>query len=143
MERLTVKEAPNLESLSGVADLPELAVLGVFLARRLRDIGDVSQLSSSLRELEFEDCPSIGELDDVEPLAGLRFLGFSDGGKIASLAPVASLKHLTVFHAWGSTRVVDGDLLPLAALPRLGEIRMRDRRGYKPRVCDLVSALAT
>jgi hypothetical protein len=141
LQRLTIKEAPYLESLSGVADLPELEALGILLARRLRDIGDVAGLASSLRRLELQDCPSIGAIDDVEPLVNLRFLGVSECGDIASLAPIVTLEQLETLYAWGSTRVVDGDLSPLARLPRLREVRMRNRRGYKPRVADLVSAL--
>jgi hypothetical protein len=142
LERLTIKEAPHLDSLSGLADLPELKILGVFLARRLRDISDVTDLAS-LRELEFEDCPALDSLDDVEALVNLRFLGISECGDIESLAPIGSLDQLEVLYAWGSTRIVDGDLSPLARLPRLKEIRMRDRRGYKPRVADLLSGLSS
>lgn len=140
LERLTIKEVPHLDSLSGLADLRELKVLGVFLARRLRDISDVARLAS-LRELEFEDCPTLDSLEDVGQLVNLRFLGFSECGDIESLAPIGSLVQLEVFYAWGSTRIVDGDLSPLARLPRLKEIRMRDRGGYRPRVGDLVSAV--
>lgn len=143
LHRLTIKEAPHLRSLSGVGSLSELAGLGIFLARQLRDISEVAGLASSLRELEFEDCPAICAIDDIEPLVNLRFLGLSDCGDIRSLAPVASLQRLEVFHAWGATRVVDGDLSALRRLPRLREIRMRNRRGYTPRVSDLVSALST
>jgi hypothetical protein len=142
VQRLTIKEAPYLESLSGVGGLPELAVFGVVLAGKLSDLSDVSALADSLREFELEDCPAIGAIDDVEPLVNLRFLGFSDCGEIDSLAPVAALEQLEVLYAWGSTQIVDGDLSPLVRLPRLKEIRMRSRRGYKPSVPDLVSALS-
>jgi internalin A len=142
LHRLTIKEAPYLESLSGVGNLPELTVLGVLLARRLRDISDVAGLAPSLRRFELQSCAAIGAVDDVEPLVNLRFLGVSECGEIESLAPLASLEQLETLYAWGSTRVVDGDLTPLARLPRLKEIRMRNRRGYKPSVTDLVSVLS-
>jgi internalin A len=142
LQQLTIKDAPHLASLSGVADLSELAVLGVLLARSLHDIGDVAGLASALRRLELQDCPAIDVIDDIESLVNLRFLGVSECGDIESLAPIASLERLEKLYAWGSTRVVDGDLSPLARLPRLKEVRMRDRRGYTPRVAELVSALA-
>jgi internalin A len=142
LERLTIKEAPYLQSLSGLGDLSNLDVLGVFLARRLQAISDVAALVS-LRELEFEDCPALDNLDDVEALIHLRFLGISECGDIESLAPIRSLDELEVLYAWGSTRILDGNLSPLARLPRLKEIRMRDRRDYKPRVADLLSALSS
>ena len=143
LQRLTIKEAPYLESLSGIADLSELAVMGIFLARRLHDISDVAGLASSLRRLELQACPALNAIDDVEMLVNLDFLGISQCGAIESLAPIAPLERLEVLYAWGSTRVVDGDLSPLARLPRLREIRMRDRRAYNPRVADLVSALSS
>jgi hypothetical protein len=142
LKHLTVKEAPNLESVSGIRDLPNRTVLGIFLARRLGEIGDVADRGRSLRELELEDRPGIDAIDDVESLGYLRFLSISECGDIASLAPVGSLKQLETLYAWGSTRIVDADLSPLAQLPRLKEIRMRNRRGYKPPVSDLVSALS-
>ena len=140
LQRLTIKEAPYLESVAGVGDLPELVVLGIVLARKLDDISDVAGLGSSLQEFRLEACPAIGAIDDVEPLVNLRLLGFSDCGGIESLAPIAALEELEELYAWGSTRIIDGDLSPLAQLPRLKEIRMRDRRGYKPRVADLFNA---
>jgi hypothetical protein len=139
LQRLTIKEAPNLESLSGVAGLPELAALGIFLARRLGDVGDVAGLAASLCRLELQECPAISAIDDVAPLVNLSFLGISECGDIESLAPIAALVQLQTFYAWGSTRVVDRDLSPLAQLPRLKEVRMRDRRDYRPRVADLGS----
>jgi hypothetical protein len=141
LEQLTIKEAPHLESLSGVANLPALAILGVFLARRLHDISDVAELGSSLRELKFEYCPGVSSLDEVTSLVNLRVLGVSECGDIASLEPIRGLDRLEEFYAWGSTRIVDLDLSRLARLARLREIRMRDRRGYKPRVVDLIAAV--
>jgi hypothetical protein len=141
LQRLTIKEAPYLESLSGAGGLPDLAVLGIVLARRLRDISDLTGLSSSLRELELQDCPALSVIGEVESLVNLRFLGVNDCGDIESLIPVASLEQLESFYAWGSTRIVDGDLSPLARLPQLKEVRMQNRREYKPPLADLVASL--
>src|SRR4051812_10108157 len=136
LKALTIKDAAGLQSLSGIGDLPDLAVLTIRGAPRLRDIGDVAELAASLRELTLEECARIDAIDEVEPLTGLRFLSISEAGDIASLTPVESLTQLTEFYAWGSTRVVDNDLSPLTRLPRLKEIRMRDRRSYRPSVRD-------
>jgi internalin A len=141
LRSLTIKDAPYLESLSGVGGLPELATLTVVLAPRLREIEDVAELSASLQELKLEKCPQVDAIDDIETAVGMRFLGVSECGDIASLAPVGSLTELEAFYAWGSTRIVDGDLSPLTRLPRLKEVRMRNRRGYRPTVADLVASL--
>lgn len=111
--------------------------LRVVLARSLREIADISRLRS-LRRLELQRCRALSALEDIEALVGLRFLGFSDGGDLENLMPFALLQQLEVFHAWGSTRVLDCDLSLLASLPSRREIRMRDRHEYRPRVGELV-----
>jgi hypothetical protein len=138
---LTIKDARYLESLSGLGNLPDLAVLTVVGAPRLHEIDEVAELWASLRELEFEECARIEAIDVVQPLVGLRFLGISESGDIASLAPIGSLTQLETFYAWGSTRVLDGNLSPLARLPHLKEIRMRDRQDYEPRVMQLAASV--
>lgn len=141
LKTLTIKDAPYLESLAGLGNLPNLGILKIIGAPRLHEIDEVGELSASLRELEFEECPRIDAIDVVESLVGLRFLGISESGDIASLAPIESLSQLETFYAWGTTRILDDDLSPLERLPRLNEIRMRNRRGYKPRVGDLEASV--
>ena len=141
LKTLTIKDAPYLESLAGLGDLPDLAALTIVGAPRLHEIDEIGELSASLRELKFEECPRIEAIDAVEPLVGLRFLGISESGDIASLAPIGSLSQLETFYAWGTTRILDGDLSPLERLPQLKEIRMRNRRGYKPAVGDLEASV--
>lgn len=142
LKTLMIKDAPHLESLSGLATLPDMAALTIVEAPRLHDIDELGELSSSLRELKFEECPRIEAIDVVESLVGLRVLGISESGEIASLAPVRSLAQLETFYAWGSTRILDGDLSPLTRLPRLKEVRMRHRRGYKPAVGEVAGSIA-
>jgi internalin A len=137
LERLTLKDAPYLESLAGIGELSELAFLGIIGGPKLEYISEVAERAQSLRELEFQDCSFITDLNDIAGLINLRFLGVSNCGDIESLAPIGSLHQLEVLYAWGSTRVVDGDLSPLTHLPQLREIRMRDRAAYTPRKSDL------
>ncbi len=137
LERLTIKHAPNLESLSGIANLPALEALNVVGARRLHDLSDAQALAPTLHHLQLEGCAALTTIDAVEDLTELRFLGVSDCGGIESLTPVAGLERLEMFSAWGSTRIEDNDLSPLSRLPILREVRMRDRRSYRPRVAAL------
>jgi len=151
--KLDLRGLPHLRSIAGEWELIRPTLDGVESLQSVitwrfdeadlhasRNHSDVAGLTS-LRELKFEDCPSIAVLDDVEQLVNLRFLSFSDCGDVASLGPVRGLDSLEEFYAWGSTQIVDGDLSPLPRLPRLREIRMRDRHGYRPRVVDLVAAV--
>lgn len=141
LKTVVVKLAPRLESLAGIDGLPSLRKLAVFGARRLADITDVSPLAASIREFELEACPRVDSLDAVTPLAVLTWLGVSDCQEIDSLRPLAGLNDLEVLYAFGTTRVVDNDLSPLTRLPRLREIRMKDRREYKPRLFEVQARL--
>lgn len=133
LAKLVLKPADDLESLAGVQSLSRLEHLGVFAARHLSDIGDVAA-AASLRRFELQACRSVDSLEAIAGLGMLRFLGVSDCGPIESLAPLAGLVNLEVLHAWGTTRISDGDLTPLTGLSRLSEIRMRDRHEYRPRL---------
>jgi hypothetical protein len=141
LQEVKLKTAPKLEALDGVAGLPTLAELTIQAARELHALNDVGSVAPTLRSLEFEACLDIQDLQPVGGLTELRFLGVSDCGGISSLHPVAELALLECLHAWGSTRIQDGDLSPLLRLSRLSEIRMRDRRDYRPTLAEIKEQL--
>jgi len=138
---IELKAAPRLESLYGV-DHFALRRLHVALARGLEDIDALAHGSPSLHEVDFETCLGLYHIEGLGQLRRLRFLGISDCGRIPSLEPLANLTKLECLDAWGSTRVEDSDLSPLLRLPRLKEVRMRDRREYRPRLREIVDTLA-
>jgi internalin A len=140
LTRLKLVDTPNLLSLDGIEAFSELTFFFVALARELDDLDAIPAVADNLKELEIETCLGVTAIDAVGALENLRFLGVSDCGRIDSLSPLANLTELEVLYAWGSTRVLDGDLTPLLKLPRLREIRMRDRREYKPRIRDIPSS---
>jgi hypothetical protein len=142
LTHVTLKEATALESLEGVQELSELQKLAVLRAPFLEDITALGEVESPLVDLEFEESMGIEGLDDIRGLSGLNWFGISNSGSIESLAPLESLQDLETFHAWGTTRVTDNDLSPLQRLPKLKELRMRDRRGYSPKVSDIQEMLA-
>jgi internalin A len=139
---LRLEESSRLQSLTGIEHLSDLTHLAILGAPVLDDIEAIRHMGSSLRELELESCPNVATLDDVELLHRLEFLGVSDCRDIESLRPLEALASLTEFFAWGSTRIVDGDLTPLLRLPNLREVRMRARTQYNPSVKDVQRFLA-
>jgi internalin A len=141
LEHINLKAAPRLESLYGVDEFA-LRRFQVGLARELEDIDALVHTRGSLNKLAFETCLGLYDIENVGELTHLRFLGISDCGRIPSLGPLADLSELETLYAWGSTRVEDCDLTPLLRLPRLKEVRMRDRREYRPRVSEIVETLA-
>jgi hypothetical protein len=142
LKRLTVKDAPNLESLDGLTGSHGLRHLEVRSARRLADISTLVEVGSSLEELVLEKCQAIESLKPVAAARRLQILKIGDCGDLPSAFELQGLDHLEELHAWGSTCFIDGDLSVLADLPALREIRMQDRRHYRPRVAALTATMS-
>ena len=139
--RLRFKDRPRLRSLAGLEALQSIEHLGVYLAP-LRDITALRDLPPGrLRELHLESC-RMSDLRPVGSARGLRFLNMSDCGEVESLQPIARLVDLEVLWLYGTTKVLDSDLSPIADLPRLRELRMMPRKMYRPTVEDVQTLIA-
>lgn len=134
---LELVQPRRLESVAGIERHTGLESLRLFNARKLARLDGIAATAATLRRLELQNCPAISSIADVQVLRELRFLGVSDCRSIDSVKPVADLVHLERFYAWGNTKIEDADLSPLAGLPALFDVRMRDRREYRPRVSEL------
>lgn len=134
LKTLRMKDRPCLESLNGVDAFGSLVELGIFGAPLLKDVVDLGSASApkTLRTLELGMCRGISSLEEIGHLSGLTYLNVSDCGDIASFGPLANIHHLKELYAYGTTRVVDGDLSPLTGLNKLTDVRMQNRRDYKP-----------
>jgi hypothetical protein len=132
LRRLRFKDRPSLTSLAGIDELRHLQELGVYLAP-LDDLGPLYGLGSALEVLHLESCP-VHDLRPIEDLTSLRVLNASECGVIKSLRPLLRLTELEEVLLYGTTRIADDDLAPLAGLPKLRELRMRSRRTYQPSV---------
>ncbi len=141
LERITLKDSRSLESLRGVERLPRLEELAVMRAPFLHDISDLCAVRSPIRELNIEEAMGVEALDDLVELDGVTWLGVSDLGPIESLKPLEALRNLETLYAWGTTRVLDNDLTPLTRLPNLSQLRMRNRREYRPQVTEIKELL--
>jgi hypothetical protein len=141
LEVVELQGADSLESLDGVGYMQKLDALRIFEAGCLRALSGVEALAANIRELELQDCTLIQGLSSVRTLGRLTFLGFSNCGLIESLDPIDAHTELTAVHAWGTTRVADCDLSALTRLPKLVDLRMRDRPEYRPRVSEIAKNL--
>jgi hypothetical protein len=131
--------------------LPRLTALSV----RHADANDLQFLAglATLETLTVWQCPKLMRLDGVERLTRLTALYLNDLGAIESLAPLAALTGLRILALTGgiwktqglpslvplralsrleqlhlrSTKVVDGDLRPLADLPQLNRLDLSPR----------------
>ncbi len=131
--------------------LPRLTTLSV----RHADAGDLQFLAgfTTLETLTVWQCPKLTRLDGIEQLTRLTTLSFNDLGAIESLAPLAALTGLRNLALTGgvwttqglpslaplraltglerlnimSAKVFEGDLSPLADLPRLSHLDLSPR----------------
>jgi hypothetical protein len=141
LQHVTLKVARDLETLDGAEQLPTLTSLWIQAAHRLYSIDALTSAAPTLREFELEGCRRLTEIEPVAACTELRVLGLSDCGELPSFGLLASLARLETLYAWGTTRVVDGDLSPLLGLTHLREIRMRDRPQYQPSLADVKARL--
>ena len=95
-----------------------------------------------LRELHLEACKKVSTLDDVATCGDLEVLNLSDGANFTSAQPLRALTKLRELLLFGSTRIMDGDLSPIADLPQLQELRMQSRRHYRPSVEEIQKIIA-
>lgn len=140
LKAITLKDRPRLRSLAGLAELSSLRKLGVFLAKDLADITEL-RARPELEELQLQSCRKIEQIDDVAACQNLRMLNLSECGDIATLRPISGLAELEDLALFGTTKIVDGDLTPIAGLPRLKQLRMQSRRSYRPSVEEIKAGL--
>jgi len=142
LQSIKLKVAGKLTSLNDAGAFPTLTSLQIAAAPNLSDLCALGAASATLRELAFESCREIYEIQVLGALSELRFLEIADCGVIPTIRPLADLARLEVLYAWGTTRIEDCDLSPLLRLPSLKEIRMRDRREYRPSLTAVKEQLA-
>lgn len=112
LTRLSLIMCNSLVTLDGIEELPNLMVIWIEKAKKLTDISSLRTLNR-LRTLILKDCP-----------------------QISSIAPLSGLQNLETVGLMQTTRIDDGDLLPLKTLPKLGCVRFLDRRHYTHRLKD-------
>ncbi|WP_115790161.1 hypothetical protein [Arthrobacter silvisoli] len=140
---LVFKDYPRVRSLDGVEEMPWLAELGVYVAKNLEDISALQRSPSPVLDtLQLSSCRKIAEIGAVASCPSLRFFEFSDCGEIPTAAPLAGLDRLELLYLYGTTKIADGDLGPIARLPRLVDFRIQNRRGYSPPVKEIQDAIA-
>jgi Leucine-rich repeat (LRR) protein len=134
LHSLQMKQRPRLRSLDGIEAFPWLARLSVYGAP-LEDTAALARLNTPvLSRLDLASCRRLTSLADLSGLTGLRELDVSEGGNLASLVPIAGLTSLERLYLYGSTTIADGDLSPLLAMTRMRDLRMRNRRHYRPTI---------
>lgn len=139
---ISMKQYPQLRSLDGIESFPRLVDLAAYGAYKLADISALHHHTSPvLGSVQLPSCKRVTDIAALASCPSLRFLELGDGAEILTVAPLSDLVWLDSLHLYGSTRVSDGDLTPIAHLPRLRDFRMMNRRGYTPSTVDIEEAI--
>jgi BspA type Leucine rich repeat region (6 copies) len=129
LDSLVIMNTFRLKSLNGIARLQNLQHLGIYLCPKLTDITQVAELKH-VKDLAFETCKKARPFDVVGAVKGLRSLAFNNCGPIESIAALRNTPKLEELFFYESTNVLNGDLWPMAALPKLRCHAFRDRKHY-------------
>lgn len=140
LTRLELSQGRKLMSIEGIESLSSLAFLGLYGQQGLESLAGIER-AKTLRELNIESCKRLRAIHALAGLEGLEVLGLKNCGEIESLHPLTALQDLGALYAWESTNVLDGDLSPLLALPRLRILAMQSRRSYRPSVAEVETVL--
>ena len=140
---LVMKERPKLRSLDGMEAFRWLTRLAVFSASSLVDISAVeTSRPAALQVLQLQACRKVPDITPIAGCVSLQFFDLSEGGEIPSVGPVSDLVNLERLYLYDSTRIADGDLGPIARLPKLKDFRMQNRPGYSPSVKEIQDVIA-
>ena len=126
----------KLEDFGALRDLLLLEELTVAAAKGLHSLSGIEGMHQ-LRSLTIESSRRLGSLQPIEGLAGVERLWLYNCGPIDTLKPLEKLTELREITLNGNTRVVDGDLSILNALPHLKTVCVVDRLHYQPRAASV------
>lgn len=128
LKELSIANA-NLREIESLAGLSDLRFLGLYNLKKLASLHGIQQLQC-LEALEVNGCKEFRTIEELSSLGRLQRLQLNDDGEIASFGPLRNLTGLEEVLFYESTNIVDGDLSPLAAMPRLQRVSFQNRRHY-------------
>lgn len=129
LRKLHIGPSRNLISTSGVERLQNLRMLSLAYASNLTEFAPIGTLAH-LQRLEIQNCRHIADIEFVRFLNDLEWLTLAECKDVASLLPLEDLPKLKKLVAYGSTKILDGDMSILGRLPDLKEAYLQQRRSY-------------
>ena len=132
LESLGILNAP-IRDLHGLRKLKKLRTLRLAGLSQLGSLSGIEALTN-LEELDIGTCRALRSIAEVRSLSALKRLHLNNCGEIESLAPLKGLHSLEFVSFSESTKIVDGDLSPLAENENLGTICFQNRRHYSHRL---------
>jgi len=132
--------AASVASVAGAAKMPRLRRLALTLANRLQDLNGLED-SRNLTCLLIEKTKTLKKIDALANLKELRELGLSGCPLLESIRPIRSLSKPQAVYLLNTTRVGNGDLCVLKALPQLRHASFVDRPTYNCKNSDFQHCL--
>ena len=139
-KEMKIFSVSDVASLDGLGAFPHLTDLKIVGGPRLADISALLG-RDQLQTLYLQACPRLTSLTALHHCTSLRVLNLAEGGQLDSAAPLADLTNLEELYLYGTTVITDGDLTPIAGLPKLRELRIQNRRHYRPSARNIQAAL--
>jgi len=99
----------DITTLQGIKGFSNLKKLEIFSASKLETIAALLVLSSSLEEIQVEQCKKINDYETLGKVKSLKKIILSESGEIKSFAFVKELPRLEFISFWG-TNVLDGNI---------------------------------
>jgi Leucine-rich repeat (LRR) protein len=130
----------QIESLSGVQEIPNLRVLRVSYAPKLRDISALNSAKVRLETVELGNCTKINSYEPLGQVKSLRRLILTKCSHIPSLQIFSRLEELKII-TFVHTTVLDKNMRLLLHFPSLEYAGFLDCRGYNMTYKDVVGEL--
>lgn len=129
----------KLDSLRGISVFNLLERLDLHGCPKLTTLEGVDSCRR-LTSFSLSACKAVGDVSVLASLTGLREVELDSCGEIRSLSPLAALRGLERLSFDGDTRILDGDLSFIEALPALRTLVFAPRRSYNRTRTELMSA---
>lgn len=111
--------SPEITDLRGIASLINLSSLNIVMGKKLVTISGIESRLDTLREVMFEKCKLVKDMEKVSLLQRLKILGLIDCGSLASLSFVNYMPSLEDLR-FVNTDIIDGDMTPCLRLKNAG-----------------------
>lgn len=102
---------PGVESLEGIQKYSSLERMEIYAAKKLKTIGAISGIRSSICELKITKTIGIQDIQKLAELHKIRTLILAESGSIQSLSFMNGFENIEIVSFWGTT-IIDGDMTP-------------------------------
>lgn len=130
-----------LASLDGIESASCLKTLDLADCTKLKSI-EAIRSCAMLSHVELSGCRGLSRLDSLQSLSALEVLLIENCGTVESIKPIGDCTNLRSVALIGDTKIADGDLTPLLALPKLASVSIREWGHYSHSREEITAAIS-